>query len=138
MFRQKLTIETRGRGTHEITRPVQQVVDRSGVSEGLCHIFIHHTSASLIVCENADPTVRGDLERFAAGLVPDGDPSFRHDSEGPDDMPAHIRSALTQTHLSIPVEGARLLLGTWQGVYLFEHRRAPHRREIALHLLGED
>jgi secondary thiamine-phosphate synthase enzyme len=100
MYREHLTIETRGRGTHEITSQVQHVVERSGVDQGLCFLFIQHTSASLIVCENADPTVRHDLERFAADLVPDGDPSFRHDSEGPDDMPAHIRSILTLTSLT--------------------------------------
>ncbi len=105
MFRQHLTIETRGRGTHEITRQFQQVVERSGCARGLCHLFVHHTSASLIVCENADPTVRRDLEQFAARLAPDGDPAFCHDSEGPDDMAAHIRSILTLTSLVIPVEG---------------------------------
>jgi secondary thiamine-phosphate synthase enzyme len=104
MYRQHLTMETRGRGTHEITRQVQQIVERSGIDQGLCHLFVHHTSASLIVCENADPTVRRDLEHFAACLAPDGDPSYRHDSEGPDDMPAHIRSILTLTSLTIPVE----------------------------------
>ncbi len=104
MFRQRLTIDTRGRGTHEITRQVQQIVERSGVNEGLCHVFIHHTSASLIVCENADPTVRRDLESYAARLAPDGDPSYVHDSEGPDDMSAHIRSILTLTSLTIPVQ----------------------------------
>ena len=115
MFRQKLSIETRGRGTHEITRQVQQVVERSGVVEGLCHVFIHHTSASLIVCENADPTVRRDLESYAARLAPDGDPSYVHDSEGPDDMSAHIRSILTLTSLTVPVDAGRCDLGTWQG-----------------------
>src|SRR5271156_3388095 len=118
MFRQRITIETRGRGTHEITRAVQQAVDRSGCTQGLCHVFIHHTSASLIVCENADPTVRRDLEQFAARIAPDGDPSYRHDSEGPDDMSAHIRSILTLTSLTIPVEDSRCDLGTWQGVFV--------------------
>ena len=106
IYREHLTIETRGRGTYELTRALQQTVERSGIDQGLCHVFIHHTSASLIVCENADPTVRRDLEQFAANLVPDGDPSFQHDSEGPDDMPAHIRSILTLTSLTIPVERA--------------------------------
>ena len=137
MFRQKLTIETRGRGTHEITRQVQQVVERSGVDEGLCHVFIHHTSASLIVCENADPTVRRDLENYAARLAPDGDPSYVHDSEGPDDMSAHIRSILTLTSLTIPVESGRCDLGTWQGIFLWEHRTSPHRRRITVTVVGD-
>jgi secondary thiamine-phosphate synthase enzyme len=137
MHRQNLTIETRGRGTVEITRAVQQVVERSGVVQGLCHLFVHHTSASLIVCENADPTVRRDLEHFAARLAPDGDPAFVHDSEGPDDMAAHIRSILTLTTLTIPVEGRRCDLGTWQGVYLWEHRTSPHRRRITVTVFGD-
>jgi secondary thiamine-phosphate synthase enzyme len=132
MYRQQLTIETRGRGTYEITRQVQQIVERSGVVQGLCHLFVRHTSASLIVCENADATVRRDLEQFAAKLVPDGDPSYSHDSEGPDDMPAHIRSILTLTSLTIPVEGRQCDLGTWQGVFLWEHRTDPHRRRITV------
>ena len=105
-------------------------MERSGVDEGLCHLFIHHTSASLIVCENADPTVRRDLESYAARLAPDGDPSYVHDSEGPDDMSAHIRSILTLTSLTIPVESGRCDLGTWQGIFLLEHRTSPHRRRI--------
>jgi secondary thiamine-phosphate synthase enzyme len=136
MYRQHLTIETRGRGTHEITRQVQQVVEKSGVVQGLCFLFVHHTSASLIVCENADPTVRRDLEQFAAHLVRDGDPAFRHDSEGPDDMPAHIRSILTLTSLTIPIEDRRCDLGTWQGVFLWEHRTSPHRRRITVSVAG--
>ena len=137
MHRQTLTIETRGRGTVEITRQVQQVAERSGVTRGLCHVFVHHTSASLIVCENADPTVRRDLETFAARLVPDGDPSFIHDAEGPDDMAAHIRSTLTLTSLTIPVEGRRCDLGTWQGIFLWEHRTGPHRRRITVTIAGD-
>jgi secondary thiamine-phosphate synthase enzyme len=137
MHRQNLTIETRGRGTIEITRQVQQAVERSGVARGLCHLFVHHTSASLIVCENADPTVRRDLEQFAARLVPDGDPAFIHDSEGPDDMAAHIRSILTLTSLTIPIEGGRCDLGTWQGIFLWEHRTSPHRRRITVTVTGE-
>jgi secondary thiamine-phosphate synthase enzyme len=137
MHRQKLTIETRGRGTVEITRQVQQTVERSGIVQGLCHVFVHHTSASLIVCENADPTVRRDLEHFAARLVPDGDPSFVHDSEGPDDMAAHIRSILTLTSLTIPVEDRRCDLGTWQGIFLWEHRTDPHRRRITVTVIGD-
>ena len=137
MHRQTLTIETRGRGTVEITRQVQQTVERSGVTRGLCHVFVHHTSASLIVCENTDPTVRRDLETFAARLVTDGDPSFIHDAEGPDDMAAHIRSILTLTSLTIPVESARCDLGTWQGIFLWEHRTDPHRRRITVTVVGD-
>ena len=137
MFRQKLIIDTRGRGTHEITRQVQQAVERSGVEKGLCHVFIHHTSASLIVCENADPTVRRDLESYAARLAPDGDPSYAHDSEGPDDMSAHIRSILTLTSLTIPIESGRCDLGTWQGIFLWEHRTSPHRRRITVTVAGD-
>ena len=137
MHRQNLTIETRGRGTVEITRQVQQIAERSGVSRGLCHLFVHHTSASLIVCENADPTVRRDLEQFAASLVRDADPAFIHDAEGPDDMAAHIRSILTLTSLTIPVEGRRCDLGTWQGIFLWEHRTSPHRRRITITVTGD-
>jgi secondary thiamine-phosphate synthase enzyme len=137
MHRQNLSIETRGRGTIEITRQVQQVVERASVARGLCHLFVHHTSASLIVCENADPTVRRDLEQFAAHLVPDGDPAFIHDSEGPDDMAAHIRSILTLTSLTIPVERGQCDLGTWQGIFLWEHRTSPHRRRITVTVTGD-
>ncbi len=138
MFRQKFAVETRGRGTVEITRQVEQVVERSGIAEGLCHVFIHHTSASLIVCENADPTVRRDLESYAARLAPDGDQTYVHDSEGPDDMSAHLRSILTLTSLTIPVEGGQCDLGTWQGVFLWEHRTSPHRRKITVTVVGDD
>ncbi len=137
IHREQITVETRGRGTQEITRALQQAVERSGIVRGLCHVFIHHTSASLIVCENADPTVRRDLEQFVADLVPDGDSSFSHDSEGPDDMPAHIRSILTLTSLTIPVESRRCDLGTWQGVFVWEHRTSPHRRRITLTVTGD-
>jgi secondary thiamine-phosphate synthase enzyme len=136
MYRQILTIETRGRGTQEITRQVQQIVERSEIVQGHCHVFVHHTSASLIVCENADPSVRRDLEQFAARLAPDGDPIFRHDAEGPDDMPAHIRSILTLTSLTIPIENRQCDLGTWQGVFLWEHRTSPHRRRITVTVTG--
>lgn len=127
-----LSIQTKGRGTIEITRELRRIVSESGVQEGLCHVFVHHTSASLIVCENADADVLRDLEAFMARLVPDGDPLFRHDAEGPDDMPAHVRMVLTQVSLTLPVATARLALGTWQGVYLWEHRAAPHRRRITV------
>lgn len=137
IFRQVFTIPTRGRGTIEITDRVGDVVRASGVEIGLSHVFVQHTSASLIVCENADPTVRRDLERFAARLVPDGDPNFVHTLEGPDDMPAHIRSILTQVSLTIPVERGRMLLGTWQGIFLWEHRTSPHSRRIIVTVSGE-
>ena len=130
--REVLTVNTPGRGVTEITARVHAVVSASGVDEGQCHLFIHHTSASLMVCENADPDVLGDMEAFMARLVPDGDALYRHTSEGPDDMPAHVRSVLTQTHLCLPVSGGRCDLGTWQGVYLWEHRHAPHRRRLTI------
>ena len=132
-----ITVATSGRGTVDITREIQDIVREAEVKRGLCNIFIHHTSASLIVCENADPTVRGDLERFFARLVPDGDPIFLHTAEGEDDMPAHVRSILTQTALSLPIADGRCDLGTWQGVYLWEHRGAEHRRRVTISVLGE-
>ena len=135
-FTTSLTFETRGRGLLEITRPVADWVSEAGLATGLLTLFVRHTSASLLVQENADPDVRGDLDRFFARLVPDGDSLFQHRDEGPDDMPAHVRAALTAVQLSIPLSGGRLALGTWQGIYLWEHRVRPHRREVALHLLG--
>ena len=132
-----LAFDTRGRGLLEITRPVVAFARDSGIGEGLLTLFVRHTSASLLVQENADPVVRDDLERFFARLVPDGDALFRHRDEGPDDMPAHVRAALTAVHVAIPLSGGRLALGTWQGIYLWEHRVRPHRREVAAHLIGE-
>lgn len=132
-----LTFETRGRGLLEITRPVLDWVSEAGFGSGLLTLFVRHTSASLLVQENADPDVRGDLDRFFARLVADGDPLFRHRDEGADDMPAHVRAALTAVQLSVPIVDGRLVLGTWQGLYLWEHRVRPHRREVVLHLLGE-
>ena len=129
-------LATRGRGTYEITDRVDRIARGSGIGRGLCTVFVHHTSASLILCENADPSVRSDLERYFARLVPDGDPVFRHTAEGPDDMPAHVRSILTCHSLSIPVEGASLALGTWQGVFLWEHRADPHRRKVTVSVVG--
>lgn len=134
---EKISISTPGRGTTDITRQIQSAVAASGMENGLCNLFIHHTSASLIVCENADPTVRADLERFMARLVPDGDGIFEHIDEGPDDMPAHVRSILTQTSLSVPVQSGRCALGTWQGIYLWEHRSARHTRSVTVTTLGE-
>ncbi len=131
-----LEVLTAGRETVDVTREVQDVVREAEIDIGLCTVFVHHTSASLIVCENADPAVRRDLERFAARLVPDGDPLFEHVEEGPDDMPAHVRSILTQTSISIPVSGGRCALGTWQGLYLWEHRHAAHRRRVTVTVVG--
>lgn len=125
-------IETRGRGTYDITARVASALDGAPPTDGLAHVFCHHTSASLILCENADPSVRRDLDAYFARLVPDGDPTFEHDAEGDDDMPAHIRTVLTQSSLLIPVAAGRLDLGTWQGVYLWEHRTAPHRRRVTV------
>jgi secondary thiamine-phosphate synthase enzyme len=122
---------------YDVTSEVARFVERSGVREGLCALFILHTSASLIVCENADPLVQRDLEAWLARAVPDGDPLFQHVAEGPDDMPAHVRAALTQTSITLPVAGGRLELGTWQGIYLYEHRLSPHRRRISVTLVGE-
>ena len=134
---ESLSFGTRGRGTIEITDRVGRVVRSSGIARGVCTVFVHHTSASLIVCENADPSVRSDLERFFARLVPDGDPLFRHTAEGPDDMPAHVRSILTQASIAVPVVAGRLDLGTWQGIFLFEHRADPHRRKVTVSVVGE-
>lgn len=140
MLRQEiheLIVPTRGRGFYEITGEVAALVRRSGLATGLATLHVQHTSASLLIQENADPEVRRDLERFMARMAPDGDPLFRHTCEGDDDMPAHIRTALTTVNLSIPIAGAQLTLGTWQGIYLWEHRYASHRRRLTLHLLGE-
>jgi len=131
-----LLFDTPGRGLFEITDPVSQFATSTGFENGLLTLFVRHTSASLLVQENADPLVRGDLERFFARLVPDGDALFRHRDEGPDDMPAHVRAALSVTQLSIPLVARRLALGTWQGIYLWEHRVKPHRREVAVHVIG--
>lgn len=132
-----LSIRTGGRGLYEFTDRVRDWVRETGIRQGLLTIFVRHTSASLLVQENADPEVQRDLERFLARLVPDGDPIFEHTAEGADDMPAHVRAALTQTQIGIPVADGRPALGTWQGIYLYEHRRAGHRREVALHLMGD-
>ena len=137
IHRGRLTVATRGRGTYDITRDVAAVVADSGIRDGLATIFVHHTSASLIVCENADPAVRRDLEAFVARLVPDGDRLFTHTDEGDDDMPAHVRTVLTQTSIGVPVEAKRLALGTWQGLYLWEHRKAPHERRVSITVVGD-
>ncbi|MET0072615.1 MAG: secondary thiamine-phosphate synthase enzyme YjbQ [Candidatus Thiodiazotropha sp.] len=137
VIQEQLQIQTRGRNTYNITNQVAEVISRSGLSSGICQLFIQHTSASLILCENADPTVRSDLERIMARLVPDGDPLFDHTLEGPDDMPAHVRSILTNMDLSLPISNGRPALGTWQGVYLWEHRTHPHQRRVMVTLYGE-
>jgi len=135
--RGQLEVSTRGRGTYDITNDINGIVHASSARQGLATVFIHHTSASLIICENADPSVRTDLETFAAKLVPDGDPMFEHDAEGPDDMPAHVRSVLTQTSIGIPIANGRLALGTWQGLYVWEHRTSPHQRRVTVTVIGE-
>jgi len=137
IVQQRLTIATRGRGTYDITRDVEQSVRKSGLTTGTCHIFVHHTSASLVLCENADPMVRRDLEAFMARLVPDGDPLFNHTQEGPDDMPAHVRAILTKMDLTLPVSGRRCALGTWQGIYLYEHRTHAQHRRVTVTVSGE-
>ncbi len=136
LLTRSLSLATR-RGLCEITHPVGEVVQESGVAEGLCTVFIRHTSASLVIQENADPDVQRDLEAFLSRLVPDGDPLFIHVAEGDDDMPAHVRSALTRTSEQIPIHQGRLALGTWQGLYVFEHRKGRHRRDLLVQVLGE-
>jgi secondary thiamine-phosphate synthase enzyme len=130
----RLFVDTAGQGLFEFTHQVAAAVRAAGVEEGLCTLFVRHTSASLLIQENADPSAKHDLERWLRRLVPDGDPFYTHDTEGPDDMPAHIKSALTSTSLGIPVAGGELVLGTWQGIYLWEHRLRGSRREVVLHL----
>jgi secondary thiamine-phosphate synthase enzyme len=132
MEQTELIVETRGRGTYEITSQVALAVAAAGVEVGLCNLFISHTSASLILCENADPDVQRDMETFMRDLVPDGDPRFVHTAEGPDDMPAHVRSVMTHSSLTIPVSGGRLALGAWQGLFLWEHRARGHRRRVVV------
>jgi secondary thiamine-phosphate synthase enzyme len=130
----QFAVRTRGQGLEEITRQVAAAVGESKVAEGLCTVFVRHTSASLVIQENADPTARQDLERWLNRLVPEGDPFYQHDTEGPDDMPAHIKAALTATSLSIPIIKGSLGLGTWQGIYLWEHRRRGGERELLVHV----
>ncbi|MGI8904905.1 MAG: secondary thiamine-phosphate synthase enzyme YjbQ [Candidatus Sumerlaeaceae bacterium] len=134
---QKLEIRTPGRGLHEITAQVEQVLAESKIRMGLCTVFCCHTSASLLIQENADPTAMRDLLAWLERIAPDGDSNYTHDTEGPDDMPSHLRAAVTRTSESIPVSNGRLVLGAWQGIYLAEHRTRPHRRQIVLHIFGE-
>jgi secondary thiamine-phosphate synthase enzyme len=133
----ELELRTRGRGFYEFTDEVQALAAKAGLRAGLATLHLQHTSASLLIQENADPEVRRDLERFFSKLAPDGDPLFQHTAEGDDDMPAHVRTALTAVNLSIPIEEGRLALGTWQGVYLWEHRLESHCRRVVVHLIGE-
>ena len=130
----QIAVETSGQGLEEITAKVAAAVADAQIEEGLCTLFVRHTSASLVIQENADPSAKRDLERWLNRLVPDGDPFYSHDAEGPDDMPAHIKAALTATSLSIPILNKRLVLGQWQGIYLWEHRRRGSRREVLLHV----
>lgn len=132
-----LSLRTQGPGLYEFTRQAALILGESAIQTGLMHLFCRHTSASLVIQENADPDVQRDLTAFFKRLVPDGDPLFVHTCEGPDDMPAHIKAALTQTTLTVPVANGQMMLGTWQGLYLFEHRSAPHTRQIVLHLCGD-
>jgi secondary thiamine-phosphate synthase enzyme len=136
VYQSSLSVATRGRGTYEITDSVQAAVRAANARAGLCTVFVHHTSASLIITENADPVVRRDLDAFLARLVPDGDPLFKHVDEGPDDMPSHVRSVLTQTSLGIPIANGRCDLGTWQGIYVWEHRKAAHTRRVSVTVVG--
>jgi secondary thiamine-phosphate synthase enzyme len=133
-----IEISTSGRGFQNISAELQGIVIQSGVKVGICHAFLRHTSASLLITENADPDVRRDLEAFMSRVAPDGDPAYSHSLEGPDDMPAHIRSVLTCSELTIPIRNGKLALGTWQGAYLWEHRYRPHRRRVDVTIIGSD
>lgn len=133
---EKFSVQTPGRGIIEITRQIQDIVEQSGITSGLCQVFLGHTSASLLFCENYDPNVRRDLEAFMKRLVPDGDTLYKHDAEGPDDMPAHVRSVLTQNSLSVPISNGKLGLGQWQGIFLWEHRINAHERKVIVTILG--
>jgi secondary thiamine-phosphate synthase enzyme len=137
VYQATLSFRTKGQGTSEITEAVSREVAGSGVARGLVSIFCQHTSCSLVIMENADPTARRDLERWLDRLVPEADADFVHTLEGPDDMPSHIKMALTRTSETVPIEGGRLLLGTWQGIFLWEHRRAPHTRQVIVTVMGE-
>jgi secondary thiamine-phosphate synthase enzyme len=136
-LQETFAVTTRGRGFESVTDRVAAIVAKSGAARGLCNVFMRHTSASLVITENADGAVRRDLERFMQRIAPDGSPDYEHDAEGPDDMPAHIRSALTNATLTVPIADGELMLGTWQGIYLWEHRHAGHRREIVVTVIGD-
>ena len=137
IYQQKLRFATKGRGIYNVTTQITETIEKSGIESGICHLFLQHTSASLILCENADPSVREDLDNFMAKLVKDGDSSYLHVDEGPDDMPAHIRTILTQSSLSLPVQNGQCDLGVWQGVFLWEHRTSAHKRSITVTIMGE-
>ena len=137
VFQRTIELPPTRRGLHDVTDRVAQVVEKSDVTTGLCHVFLQHTSASLLIQENADPRVLADLDAWFTRMAPDGDARWTHRDEGPDDMPSHVRSALTQPSLTIPVMDGRLALGTWQAVYLFEHRLAPHRRRLVVTVQGD-
>lgn len=137
VFQKTITLSTLGRGTSNITRQIEEIIEQSNISTGLVNVFVHHTSASLILCENADPTVRNDLEYFMEKIAPDGDPMYQHRDEGPDDMSAHVRTILTDSSLNIPINNGSSMLGIWQGIYLWEHRTHPHNRKITVTIYGE-
>lgn len=137
MVRKKLSLSTAGRGTHEITSQIRALVTQETITCGLCHLFVRHASAALVISENADPAVQKDLDMFMARLVPDGEAEFLHRAEGKDDMAAHIRSILTHTSITIPIENSDLALGSWQGIFLWEHRSQPHSREIIVTMYGD-
>ena len=137
VHQQQLRFSTEGRGTYNISRQISEVIEKSGIRTGICQIFVLHTSASLILCENADPAVRTDLDAFMKRLVPDGDSLFKHTDEGPDDMSAHVRTILTQSSLSIPVQDGETHLGIWQGIYLWEHRTSSFKRNVSVTVIGE-
>jgi len=137
IHQQKLRFSTTGRGTHNITKQIAEAITKSGIRSGICHLFLQHTSASLILCENADKTVREDLDAYMAKLVKDGDSIYKHKHEGDDDMAAHIRTVLTQSSLAIPIEKGRCDLGMWQGIFIWEHRTQSHKRNIAVTIIGE-
>jgi len=137
IFRETLSLQTRGKGTYEITHDVENLIEKSGIEEGIVTVFNRHTSSSLVLMENADPSARTDLENFFDHLVPEDTPYFIHTYEGPDDMPSHIRMALTRSSETIPIANSKMMLGTWQGLFLFEHRNAPHHRELVITVIGE-
>lgn len=137
VYQKNISISTLGRSTSNITRQIEELIGQSNIQTGLANIFVHHTSASLILCENADPTVRSDLEYFMEKITPDGDPMYQHRDEGPDDMSAHVRTVLTDSSLTIPINSGHTMLGTWQGIYLWEHRTHPHSRKITVTIYGD-
>ncbi len=137
VFQEMISVRTRGQGLYEVTAEVERLVRRAGIGRGVAHVFCQHTSCSLVIMENADPTARADLAAWLNRLVPENDPHFSHTAEGPDDMPSHIKMALTRTSETVPVGEGRLLLGTWQGIYLWEHRRAAHTRSLVVTVMGE-